>query len=257
LVAKVANNLGGEEGGGLLVAIWRDIHKVLEQNGRQIGFALGTEYASRRTLIRPLVPETSALSADEREWWLAFTFGGSLRYGHAHLFRGEGGPPPTAWYELNRERSLLAREVFQDSASRLKQYLSEHPSASVDFPYLASHERQLRFLWHVYRTGANLYEGQRLIDKYNKKNIYEELKLEVAADVSRFESTVADEIANTQELFEFVEANRDIGMVLLPQETTWGYGSNLPMLLQRKIAIMKRHLPETSAVFKRWFNSEY
>ena len=115
LVARVAEDLGGEECRDLLLTIWKDIHRAVEQNGRQIGFALGTEYASRRTLVRPLVPEPSALSPEESEWALAYTFAGNLRYGHAHLFRGEGGTPSTSWYELNRDRSLRAKRVFQQT----------------------------------------------------------------------------------------------------------------------------------------------
>jgi hypothetical protein len=257
LVAKVATDLGGDQGGELLVSIWKDVHTALEKNRRGIGFALGTEYTSRRTLVRPLVPEASALSSEEREWWLAFTFAGNLRYGHAHLFRGEGGTPSEEWYESNRNRSRSAEQVFQRSSARLQLYLNDHSGDGGIYPFLASHERQLRFLGHVYATGANLYEGQRLIDRYYKKNIYEGLKQEVETDVSHFEAIVADEIANTRGLLSLVEEGGDIGMVLLPQETTWGYSSNLPELLRRKIAIMQRHLPETEAMFRRWFNSEY
>jgi len=257
LVARVAQDLGGRSGGQLLVAIWRDIHNVLEENGRQMGFALGTEYTSRRTLVRPLVPESSALSPEEREWWLAYTFAGNLRYGHAHLFRGEGGTPPPDWYELNRDRSERAKQVFRGSSSRLQEYLGRNPSAGNAYPYLVSHERQLRFLSHVYATGANLYEGQRIIDKYYKKNIYEELKNEVQADLNRFKTVVCDEISNTRAFLEFLQEEGEIGMVLLPQETTWAYSRNLPDLLRRKIEIMERHLPEAEAIFTRWFNSEY
>jgi hypothetical protein len=66
-----------------------------------------------------------------------------------------------------------------------------------------------------------------------------------------------NEIENTQALLRFIEEGGDIGMVLLPEETTWGYSTNLPELLRRKIEIMKRHLPETREVLTRWFDSEY
>jgi hypothetical protein len=257
LVARVANDLGGSQGGELLVNIWKDIHTALEENGKQIGFALGTEYTSRRTLVRPLVPEASALNPEEREWWLAFTFAGNLRYGHAHLFRGEGGTPSEEWYDSNRDRSKRAKHAFQDSSASLQLYLKQHPKVASVYPFLASHERQLRFLGHVYATGANLYEGQRIIDRYYKKNIYEGLKQEIAADVSHFKAVVADEIANTHGLISLFEEGGDIGLVLLPRETTWAYSSNLPELLRRKIMIMERHVPEAEEIFKRWFNSEY
>jgi len=54
-----------------------------------------------------------------------------------------------------------------------------------------------------------------------------------------------------------VEEGGDIGMVLLPEETTWAYSPNLPVLLRQKIEIMRRHLPEAEEVLTRWFDSEY
>ena len=257
LVERVARELGGKEGGELLAAIWKDIHATVEANGRQIGFALGTEYASRRTLVRPLVPDASALSPEEREWWLAYTFAGNLRFGHAHLFRGEGGLPLPEWYTLNRDRAARASEAFRRSSTRLQAYLRQHPEAARAQPYLATHERQLRFLGHVYSTGANLFEGQRILDKYSRKSIEPELAREVDSDLARFQAVVAGEIENTQAFLQFVGQGGDVGMVLLPQETTWGYGRNLPDLLRRKIEIMKRHLPEAQEVLNRWFESEY
>ncbi len=257
LVERVAGYLGGPEGGPLLISAWKDIHATLGQNGHQIGFALGTEYASRRTLVRPLVPDASALSPDEREWWLAYTFGGSLRFGHAHLFRGEGGPPSEDWYVTNRDRSKRAAGAFHRGAFALRGYQREHPNITLQYPYLSAHERQLRFLEHVYATGTNLYEGQRILDKYSRKAIEDELEREVDADVARFTSVVTGEIENAEGLLRLVEAGGDIGMVLLPEETTWGFSSNFPELLRRKIEIMRRHLPETGEVLRRWFHSEY
>ena len=113
------------------------------------------------------------------------------------------------------------------------------------------------FLAHVYAIGANLYEGQRILDKYSRKNIYGELTQEVDSDLARFQAVVANEIENTQAFLEFLEEGGDIGMVLLPKETTWGYDSHLPALLRKKIEIMKRHLPEAKEVLRRWFGSEY
>jgi len=46
-------------------------------------------------------------------------------------------------------------------------------------------------------------------------------------------------------------------MVLLSEETTWGYGANFPDLLRRKMEIMARRLPEAGEVLHRWFDSEY
>jgi hypothetical protein len=125
------------------------------------------------------------------------------------------------------------------------------------YPYLRSHERQLRLIAHVYATGANLFEGQRILDKYSSKAIEPELKSDVDADVERFQKLVTGEIENTQGLVQFLEEGGDIGMVLLPQETTWGFSTNLPDLLRRKMDIMKRHLQETNEVMNRWFDSAY
>ncbi len=257
LVSRVALQLGGAECEGLLVEIWKNIHTTFESNRRQIGFALGTEYTSRRTLVRPLVADTPALLAEEREWWLAFTFGGNLRFGHAHLFRGEGSLPSEGWYAANRDQSIRARDVFQRSSDQLRAFLRDHPNAGRDHPYLPTHERQLRFLGHVYATGANLYEGQRILDRYLQKNIEDELKHEVLLDAERFRAVVRAEITNTEAFLKLVEEGGDIGMVLLPEETTWGYSINLPELLRRKIEVMTRHLPEVSEVLNRWFDSEY
>jgi hypothetical protein len=68
---------------------------------------------------------------------------------------------------------------------------------------------------------------------------------------------VENEIENTRAFLKFVGEGGDIGMVLLPQEITWGYSTNLPKLLRRKTDIMKRHLPEAGQVLKRWFGAEY
>jgi len=257
LVEKVGYELGGQQGGALLVAIWKDIHAAFEKNRRHIGFGLGTEYTCRRTLVRPLVPDAPALLPEERDWWLAYTFGGKLRFGHAHLFRSEKGTPPEEWYLTNHEHAMQARDAFQRAASRLGDFLREHLDAAGVHPYLAAHERQLRFLGHVYATGANLYEGQRILDKYNSKNIYDELKREVDSDLARFQAIVESEIENTRSFLEFVEEGGDIGMVLLPEEITWAFSTNLPELLRQKIKIMRRHLPEVEEVLHRWFDSEY
>ena len=257
LVEKVGHDLGGREGGALLVSIWKDIHAAFEKNGRHIGFGLGIEYTSRRTLVRPLVPDAPALMPEEREWWLAYTFGGKQRFGHAHLFRSERGIPSEEWYVTNHQRSMRARDVFQKAASRLGDFLREHPDETGAHPYLTAHRRQLRFLGHVYATGANLYEGQRILDKYGSKSVYEERKQEVDADLERFQAVVESEIDNTRAFLEFLEEGGDLGMVILPEEITWAYSTNLPELLHRKIETMRRHLPEAEEVLHRWFNSEY
>jgi hypothetical protein len=257
LVEQVARDLGGPQGGEVLVAAWKDIHAAVESNGRQLGFGLGLEYASRRTLVRPLVPDPPALLPDEREWWQAYTFGGDLRFGHAHLFRSEGGLPPEAWYRSNHEQSVRASEAFQRAAAMLRSFLRDHPEAARKHPYLPACERQFHFIGYVYSTGANLYEGQRILDSYSRKAIDDNLKREVDSDVERFQLVATNEIENTQALLRFIEEGGDIGMVLLPEETTWGYSTNLPELLRRKIEIMKRHLPETREVLTRWFDSEY
>jgi hypothetical protein len=255
LVAQVARDLGGPEGGPLLVAAWKDIQAAVVENRNGMGFALGTEYASRRTLVRPLVPDTPVLLADERDWWQAYTFAGDLRFGHAHLFRNEGGPPAQSWYTENRTRSLRMAEVLRRQSAALQAFLKQHPDAAAAWPYLVSHERQLRFLGHVYTTGANLYEGQRILDRYSAKAIEDDLRSEVKADLASFERIVTDEIANTQGLAKLVGEGGEFGMLLLPQETTWGYGPNFPDLLQKKIESMKRHLPEARDVLNRWFGS--
>jgi len=257
LVGSVADELSGNEGATVLLQVWREIHDAIEKNGRSIGFAMGTEYASRRTLIRPLVPEASALSSNERDWWLPYTFGGYLRFGEAHLFRSEGGLPSQEWYKRNFEQASRARDAFRQASNLMRGFLRDHPGAGRDYPYLVSHERQLRFLSHVYATGANLCEGQRLLDKYSAKEVEPGLLSELDTDLERFRSVVEDEIRNTRALRDFVREGGDIGMVLLPEETTWGYSTNLPELLQRKADIMKAHLPEAESVFKRWFGSEY
>ena len=255
LVEQVARELGGPEGGALLVAAWKEIQTAIQQNRNSPGFALGTEYASRRTLVRPLVPDEPALLADERDWWQAFTFGGDLRFGHAHLFRNEGGPPPQSWYATNRTQSMRAAAAMRQGSAALRAFLKEHAEAAGHWPYLVSHERQLRFLSHVYTTGANLYEGQRILDRYSKKAIEDDLKSEVDADIASFDRIVSSEIDNTQALLRFINEGGEIGMMLLPQETTWGYGTNFAGLLQRKIDIMQRHARESKEVLNRWFGS--
>jgi hypothetical protein len=257
LVSRAAADLGGAEAASVLLTAWKDIDDAIQKNGRQVGFAMGTEYASRRTLVRPLVPEASALSSGETDWWLNYTFGGHLRFGQAHLFRAEGGLPGQDWYKTNYQRSVRAKQAFLRGSALLQKYIGERPEASGRYPYLVSHERQLRFLGCVYSTGANLYEGQRILDKYSAKGIEAGLIREMDADLVRFKNVVEDEIRNTQGLLSLVEAGGDFGMVLLPEETTWAYGRNLPELLRRKIDIMKRHLPEAPEVLKRWFDSEY
>ena len=257
LVGKVARELGGEEGGKLLESIWKDLHAAFAKARFQLGFGLGTEYASRRTLLRPLVPDTPALLPDERDWWQAYTFGGDLRFGHAHLFRGEGGLPTEEFYVANRDRSSLFGGLFQRYAAQLQDWMEQHPEVAKQYPYLYSHQRQLCFLGYVYTTGANLYEGQRILDKYSKKNIEDALKKEVKPDLAAFQATVIREIENTNAFLKLVEAGGDIGMVLLPEETTWGYGTNLADLLKKKMEIMRRHLPEAAEVLTRWFDSEY
>jgi hypothetical protein len=257
LVGQVARDLGGSDGAGMLLTSWREIHEALLKNGRNIGFAAGTEYAARRTLIRPLVPDASALLPQERDWWLAYTFGGYLRFGQAHLFRGEAGLPSQEWYRGNVERSARFRDAFQQASARLRAFLRDGPGSGSAHPYVAAHERQLRFLGHVYSTGANLYEGQRILDKYSAKEVDAESSREVDADVARFRAAVEKEIENARALLEFVQEDGDIGMVLLPEETTWAYSRNLPELLRKKIAIMQSHLPEAAEVLCRWFGAEY
>lgn len=137
IVKQVAQDLGGLEGGNLLMAAWKDIHAAIGKNGRNIGFALGLEYASRRTLVRPLVPDPSALLPGERDWWQAYTFGGDLRFGHAHLFRGEGGPLSQDWYRGNYEQSMRTSEVFQHASAALGTFLHDHPDAGGQVPLLA------------------------------------------------------------------------------------------------------------------------
>jgi len=257
LVGQVARDLGGSDGASALDASWKEIHEVLLKNGRSIGFAAGTEYASRRTLIRPLVADASALLPQEREWWLAYTFGGYLRFGQAHLFRGEAGLPSQEWYRGNFERCARARDVFQQASARLRALLQDNPGSGRTHPYLIAHERQLRFLGYVYSTGANLYEGQRILDKYSSKEVDAGSVREVDADVERFRDVIEKEIENAGALLDFVNKGGDIGMALLPEETTWAYSRNLPELLRRKIAIMKSHLPEAAEVLRRWFGAEY
>jgi hypothetical protein len=173
------------------------------------------------------------------------------------LFRNEGGLPAQEWYKRSFEQATRAAEAFQKASNQIREFLLEHPRANRDHAYLVSHERQLRFLSYVYATGANLYEGQRLLDKYSAKEVEPGLLRELDADLARFKSVVEDEIKNTRALTNFVREGGDIGMVLLPEETTWGYSTNLPELLRRKAEIMKAHLPEAESVFKRWFGSEY
>jgi hypothetical protein len=257
LVARVASDLGGAEGGKLLESIWKELHAASAKARFQFGFGLGTEYASRRTLVRPLVADAAGLLSDEKDWWQVYTFGGDLRFGHAHLFRGEGGLPTEDFYTVNRDRSVLFRDLFQRHARLLQDWLRRHPEDAKLHPYLSSHQRQLWFLGHVYATGANLYEGQRILDKYSKKNIEDALKGELKADLAAFQAVVAGEIENTNAFLKFIEEDGDIGMVLLPEETTWAYSTNLPTLLRQKIEIMRRHLPEAEEVLSRWFDSEY
>ncbi|HYK90543.1 MAG TPA: hypothetical protein VE398_17350 [Acidobacteriota bacterium] len=257
LVARTARDLGGDEGKQLLLDSWKRIQAAVEANGRQLGFAAGIEYASRRTLVRPLVPDASELLPEEREWWQEYAFGGDLRFGHAHLFRSEGGLPGDAWYVLNRERSERAAGAFQQVAEALADYVREHQREASRYPYLSSHQRQLRLLGHIYQTGANLYEGQRILDKYSRKAIEDGYKKDVETDLTHFERVVRNEMRNTDELRRFIEEGGDIGMILLPHETTWGFSSNLPELLRRKVEIMQRRLPEARAVLTRWFDSEY
>jgi hypothetical protein len=257
LVSKVALKLGGEKGGQLLELIWKDIDAATKENNGNLGFGLGTEYASRRTLVRPLVPDAPALLPAERDYWLRYTFSGYQRFGAAHLFRGEGGTPSQDWYSKNLGISALARDVFQKSSQSLLSFIKLNPEEAIKYPYLASHQRQLSFLAHVYATGANLYEGQAILDKYSKKNIEDNLKQDIEADIKRFEFIVRNEIANTREFIKFLNEGGDIGMALLPEETTWAYSDYLPVLLQKKIDIMQNHLPEIKEVLNRWFNSEY
>jgi hypothetical protein len=257
LVQRTAEGLAGPGAAPVLISIWKDLDSALEQNGGQIGFAQGTEYASRRTLVRPLVPDASALSPDERDWWLAYTFGGGLRFGGAHLFRGEGGLPSQESYTLNRDRSMCARDAFRHASQKLRDYTAAHPQDARSYPYLAAHERQLRFLSHVYATGVNLYEGQAVLDRYSRKSVEDDLKREVESDAALFRRTVENEIENTRELLALVEQGGEFGMVLLAEETTWGFGPNFPDLLRRKIDIMARRLPEIKEVLCRWFDSEY
>jgi len=257
LVGQVARDLGGSDGAGALVESWKEIHEVLLKNGRSIGFAAGTEYAARRTLIRPLVADASALLPEEREWWLAYTFGGYLRFGQGHLFRAEAGVPSQEWYRGNFERCARARDVFQQASARLRALLRDHPGSGRTHPYLLAHERQMRFLGHVYSTGANLYEGQRVLDKYSSKEVDAASICDVDEDVARFTAVVEKEIENAGALLDFVNEGGDIGMVLLPEETTWAYSRNFPELLRRKIAIMQSHLPDAAEVLHRWFGAEY
>ncbi|RLD32662.1 MAG: hypothetical protein DRI73_06735 [Bacteroidetes bacterium] len=257
LVNNVAVKLGGKEGGPVLVEAWKGIDAAIRENRRYLGFALGLEYASRRTLVRPLVPDQAALLSSEREWWLRYTFSGYQRFGHAHMFRGEGGYPSAEYYPPKIEQSVRARDAFRKSSRQLQDFINENPKIARKYPYLIDHERQLRLLAHIYATGAFLYEGQALLDNYNDKNIWEEAKQTVDADVLRYEALVKEEIDNTQELIKFLNEGGDIGMALLPEETTWGYSDYLPILLEKKIEIMQRHLPEIREVLSRWFNSEY
>lgn len=257
LVANVAEKLGGLQGGALLVEVWKDIDAVIRENGNSIGFGLGLEYASRRTLVRPMLPDQAALLPYEREWWLRYTFSGYQRFGHAHMFRGEGGYPSLDYYPPKLKQAARARDAFKESSRKLQVFISENRDIARKYPYLANHERQLRFLGHVYATGAFLYESQAILDKYNDKNIWEDARKTVNADIQRYKELVNEEITNTQALIDFLNEGGDIGMTLLPEETTWGYSDYLPVLLEKKIEIMKRHLPETGEVLNRWFNSEY
>lgn len=257
LVNNVAAKLGGEKGGQVLVEIWKDIDKTIREDRNTIGFGQGLEYASRRTLVRPLVPDQAALLPYEREWWLRYTFSGYQRFGHAHMFRGEGGYPSLDYYPKKIEQSAQARDAFQKSSRRLQKFIKENRGIARKYSYLVDHERQLRLLGHIYATGAFLYEGQALIDYYNKKNIWEGAKQTVDADILRYEQLVKKEIDNTQALIDFLNEGGDIGMSLLPEETTWAYSDYLPILLEKKIEIMQRHLPEIREVLNRYFNSEY
>jgi hypothetical protein len=257
LVSLVALKLGGEKGRTVLEKVWKDIDAATKDNNGNLGFGLGTEYASRRTLVRPLVPDAPALLPGERDYWLRYTFSGYQRFGAAHLFRGEGGLPSQEWYSKNLEQSVRARDAFQKASHDLQSFLKLNPEEFHKHSYLVEHERQLRFLGYVYATGASLYEGQALLDKYSKKNIEDELKQLVDADIKRFELIVKNEIDNTRELIKFLNEGGDIGMALLPEETTWAYSDYLPVLLEKKIEIMQRHLPEIKEVLNRWFNSEY
>ncbi len=257
LVSEVALKLGGAKGGPLLETIWQDIETAIKENRGDLGFGLGTEYASRRTLVRPLVPDAPALLPDERDFWLRYTFSGYQRFGAAHLFRGEGGNPSLQWYAKNLEQSARARDAFQKSSRNMRDFIKNNSDQTLKYPYLIDHERQLCFLGYVYATGANLYEGQAILDKYSKKNIEEELKKDVDNDVKRFEEVVENEISNTREFIKFLNEGGDIGMSLLPEETTWAYSDYLPVLLEKKIDIMQHHLTEINEVLHRWFNSEY
>jgi hypothetical protein len=257
LVSIVAAKLGGTKGGAMLEAIWKEIDTSTRENNGNLGFGMGTEYASRRTLVRPLVPDAPALLPDERDYWLRYTFSGYQRFGAAHLFRGEGGTPSPDWYAKNIEQASRSRDAYQKSCTMLLDFIKLNPEDAIAYPYLVDHEHQLRFLWYLYATGANLYEGQSILDKYSKKNIEEELKSDVEADIKRFELIVKNELNNTRDLIRFLNEGGDLGMVLLPEETTWAYSDYLSVLLEKKIEIMQRHLPEIKEVLNRWFNSEY
>jgi hypothetical protein len=255
LVSLAALKLGGIKGGSILEEIWKNIDVVIKAN--HADFGIGLEFASRRTLVRPLVPDAPSLLPDERDYWLRYTFSGYQRFGAAHLFRGEGGLPSQEWYSKKQEQSVMARDAFKKASQDLHSFLKLNPEETYKYPYLIDHERQLRFLYYVYTTGANLYEGQALLDKYSKKNVEDELKQVVDADMKRFELIVKNEIENTREFIRFLNEGGDIGMALLPEETTWAYSDYLPVLLEKKIDIMQRHLPEIKEVLNRWFDSEY
>ncbi len=257
LVNSVAVKLGGEKGGLVLVEAWQVIDAAIKENRNSIGFGLGLEYASRRTLVRPMVPDQAALLPYEREWWLRYTFSGYQRFGHAHMFRGEGGYPSLDYYPIKIEQAARARDAFRKSSSQLQVFISKNREIARKYPFMVNHERQIRLLGHIYATGAFLYESQALLDYYNDKNIWEDAKQTVDADVLRYETLIKKEIENTRALIDFLNEGGDVGMALLPEETTWGYSDYLPVLLEKKIEIMKNHLPEIREVLNRYFNSEY
>lgn len=150
----------------------------------------------------------------------------------------------------------MNNRVIHKSSLLLLDFINESREIVLKYPYLADHERQLRLLGHIYGTGAFLYEAQALLDHYNKKNIWEDVKQTANADVLRYETLVKKEIENTQAPIDFLNDGGDIGMVILPEETNWGFSNYLPILLEKNVDIMKQHTPEIREGLNRWFNRE-
>lgn len=246
VLLAAARRYVGESYASHLVACWDAFEEAASWQPPVYLFS-GFGFTWQRTFDRPYVPDIEAIPARERAYYERF---GCFQHNNPgmndlgkdvlfDLITREQGTGVTAAFDRNvfpRLAKLIAKlEKLVASSSHEREQVDTDSRAVAVFVDLLDRVRAFRIwcgsLRMVCAWCANVY-GYLESPKAADKRKYEQ----------RLQAAIDDEIANTQDLIELLEADRTEVMVLSNVgNNTFCYGEDLPDLLREKIRLMRKY----------------